>query len=82
MGRLINGRYEKGDFPMQDAVPSKTSVWKQGDHDRQRADHKRDLIKPYDSHGNLTSEFIEQYPAEAVQSYGFDPNANLELKKE
>lgn len=81
MGKLINGKYYKGDFKIADAVPTKTSVWKNSDHDRQRADHQYELIKPWNDNGTLSDEFIQQYPDEAKASYGFDPDANLELRK-
>ena len=81
MGRIVNGKYESGIFQMADAVPTKTSVWKNSDHDRQRADHQWELISPFDKNGKLSDEFINAYPEEAKASYGFDPDANLELKK-
>jgi hypothetical protein len=82
MGQIINGVYSKTNAPMQDAVPRPTSVWKQGDHARQRADHQLDLLSPFDKDGKLSDEFIQQYPDEAVASYGFNPDKNLELNNE
>lgn len=67
----ISGKYHKGTMKFAAAVPTKTSVWKQGDHDRQRADHKRDLIQPYNRDGTPNQEFIDAYPDESREIYKF-----------
>ena len=73
MGYILNGKYHTGTPNMQDAVPTQTSVWKQSDHDRQRADHKRDLIQPRNRDGTPNQEFIDAYPDESREIYKFIP---------
>jgi len=57
-----SGAYHSGTPKMVDITPQATSVWKQSDHDRQRQDHKADLVKPYLPSGDPNPEFIELYP--------------------
>jgi hypothetical protein len=66
-----DGKYHKEDVKIADAVPQKTSVWQQSDHDRQRADHKADLVNPYLPSGEPNPEFIELYPEESKEVYKF-----------
>lgn len=66
-----DGVYHKGEAKMAELVPNKTSVWKQSDHDRQRQDHKRDLIRPYNPDGTPNEEFILAYPEESKHTYKF-----------
>jgi hypothetical protein len=66
---------------MASIVPQKTSVWKQSDHDRQRADHKADLVRPYLPSGEPNPEFIELYPKESHETYGFI-KSDEEISKE
>lgn len=66
---------------MQTIVPDKTSVWKQSDHDRQRADHKAELVRPYLPNGEPNPEFISLYPEESKTTYKFIPT-DEELSKE
>lgn len=80
VGRLVNGHYEKGDFGMAGAVPSPTSVWRGSDHDRQRADHVRDMLKPHLPNGDWNPAFIEQYPGEAEASWGWKPPESEDLR--
>lgn len=68
-----DGNYQRGHIPLADATPQKTTVWKQSDHDRQRTDHREDLIKPYLPNGEPNPEFINQYPEESKTIYGFIP---------
>ena len=76
-----SGQYHTGTAKIASMVPQKTSVWKQGDHDRQRADHKQDLIKPYLPNGEPNPEFIEQYREESIHIYKFIPT-DEQLSKE
>lgn len=76
-----DGVYHKGDVKMNDIVPQATSVWKQSDHDRQRADHKADLVRPYLPTGEPNPEFIELYPDESKTVYKFIPT-DEEISKE
>lgn len=77
-----HGNYHADDAKLPEVTPTKTSVWKHADHDRQRRDHAKELIRPWLPDGTLNPEFIAQYPEEAKESYGFNPDANLELTKE
>lgn len=52
-------------------VPQRTSVYKASDHDRQRADHKADLINPYNRDGTPSEEFIDLYPTESEETFHF-----------
>lgn len=58
---------------MQNAVPAQTSVWRQGDHDRQRKDHQQDLINPFNRDGTPSEEFKSAYPDESKEVYKFLP---------
>jgi hypothetical protein len=60
-----DGKFYAGQPKMANIVPQATSVWKQGDHDRQRADHKGDLVRPYLPSGEPNPEFISLYPEES-----------------
>lgn len=68
-----SGKYHKENLPLADSLPSPTSVFKQADHDRQRADHKQDLIRPYNLDGTPNEEFISAYPLESQEVYKFIP---------
>lgn len=82
MGYIDNkGKYHKGTLVVADSLPSPTSVWKQSDHDRQRADHKRDLVNPYNRDGTPNEAFIEAYPEESKEVYKFI-KTDEELAKE
>lgn len=69
-----DGQYHRENIPINDVVPQKTSVWKQSDHDRQRADHKMELIPPYLPSGEPNPAFIEAYPEESKEVYKFIPS--------
>jgi hypothetical protein len=66
-----DGKFYSGMPRMADITPDKTSVWKQSDHDRQRADHKAELVRPYLPSGEPNPEFIELYPEESKHTYKF-----------
>lgn len=66
-----DGQYYSGQPKMASMVPDRTTVWKQSDHDRQRADHKSELIRPFNPDGTPNQEFIEQYPDLAENTYHF-----------
>jgi hypothetical protein len=76
-----DGKFYSGQPKMASIVPQKTSVWKQSDHDRQRADHKADLVRPYLPSGEPNPEFIELYPKESHETYGFI-KSDEEISKE
>ena len=70
MGAVINGKY----YPDEKVRPQdkSTSVWKQGEHARQRKDHARDIVQPYKG-GRVNPEFMEAFPVESREDYGFLP---------
>jgi hypothetical protein len=76
-----DGKYHKGNVPINDFIPTKTSVWKQSDHDRQRMDHKKDLVRPYLPDGEPNPEFISLYPEESKHTYKFI-KSDEEISKE
>lgn len=76
-----DGKFYEGQPKMVELVQERTSVWKHSDHDRQRADHKADLLRPYLPNGDPNPEFIEQYPEESKTTYKFIPT-DEELSKE
>jgi hypothetical protein len=76
-----DGKYYSGTPKMAQIVPQPTSVWKQSDHDRQRQDHKGELLRPYLPDGTPNPEFIELYPEESKHTYKFIPT-DEEIAKE
>jgi hypothetical protein len=66
-----DGKFYTGQPKMASMVPQATSVWKAADHDRQRADHKADLVRPYLPSGEPNPEFIALYPEESINTYHF-----------
>lgn len=66
-----DGKFYAGSPQMAQIVPQPTSIWKQSDHDRQRADHKGDLVRPYLPTGEPNPEFVELYPEESINTYKF-----------
>lgn len=64
-----SGQYHRENATMDAALPQRTSVWKQADHDRQRADHAAELVQPRLSNGQPNPEFIRLYPDEAKNTY-------------
>lgn len=75
------GMYNEGEPKMAELVTERSVNWKQGDHDRQRQDHKADLIRPYLANGDPNPEFIQQYPEESKHVYHFIPDDD-EIAKE
>lgn len=80
MSYILNGHYHKDNPPMDASVPRPTSVWKHSDHDRQRADHKRDMLRPHNPDGTWSDEFLQQYPGEAEASWGWKPPEQEDLR--
>lgn len=72
MGYITDdGVYHEGSPSLPDMVVERSVNWKQGDHDRQRQDHKVDLIRPYLPSGEPNPEFIAMYPVESQEVYHF-----------
>lgn len=67
------GKYYKDSPTMQTVVPQATSVWKNSDHDRQRADHAWELVQPYLRNGEVNPEFLTAYPDESREMYELLP---------
>lgn len=66
-----DGTYYPGKPKMASMVPDRSTVWKHSDHDRQRQEHKAELLRPYLPNGDPNPEFIEQYPEESINTYHF-----------
>ena len=63
------GNYHKEIPDVSKLRNTTASTDKEYDHDRQRENHRRDLLQPY-KNGEPNPEFIQQYPEES-KSYGF-----------
>jgi hypothetical protein len=66
-----DGKFYSGQATLASLVPQKTSVWKHADHDRQRREHRGDLVRPFLSNGEPNPAFIELYPQESINTYHF-----------
>lgn len=78
MGYILDGKYHKGEPPVSDLQSKQQSTYKQHDHNRQRQDHSREIIQPFDRTGKPNPDFIQAYPEES-KGYGFLPK-DEELK--
>lgn len=76
-----DGKYYSGQPRMAEMIPERNTIWKQSDHDRQRQDHKGELIRPYNNDGTANEDFIEQYPEESKDIYKFIPT-DEEIERE
>lgn len=79
MGYIVDGKYYKGIPPVGKLSFKQQSTYKDHDHNRQRKDHARELVQPYDRNGKPNDKFIEAWPSESKE-YGFTPSDD-ELKK-
>jgi hypothetical protein len=68
-GYIVNGVYMKKSVDPAAAIETDSITYKSSNQDRQREEHRRDLIQPYKD-GRPNEEFIMQYPEEA-KNYGF-----------
>lgn len=64
-----HGVYHKGKVDPKDLIDIEQSTYKDANHDKQRREHRRDLIQPYKD-GKPNPEFIDVYRDESIQ-YGF-----------
>jgi hypothetical protein len=72
-GYIKNGVYYRAEkVPIDKLVIPQQSMFKQGDHARQRFDHSAEILQPYDHNGKPNPKFIEASP-EAAEDYGFLP---------
>jgi hypothetical protein len=69
-GYILNGVYYDQLPDVESLRETHATTDKQYSHDRQRENHRRDLLQPY-VNGHPNPEFIEQYPKEAKE-YGFN----------
>lgn len=71
MGQIINGTY----YPMKDdsILDGQTIVYKQASHAQQRKDNARNIVQPY-RNGKPNPDFLEAFPKESKEVYGFLPN--------
>ena len=68
-GYIKNGKYIKGSVDPSKLIDHEQVTYKEASHDKQRREHRKDLIQPYKD-GKPNAEFIQQYPTES-QEYGF-----------
>ena len=65
-----DGKYRK-ETPDPSQLKTDHSVTeKEWSHDRQREYHRKDMLQPY-KNGQPNPAFIEQYPQESKETYGF-----------
>ena len=70
MGQIVGGIYTPGKVDVSKLRNNRTTVWKQGDHKRQRNDFASEVVQPYNRDGTPNPAFIDNYPEESVD-YGF-----------
>lgn len=64
------GTYHKEVPDMESLRNEHSSTEKEWSHDRQRESHRKDMLQPY-KNGQANPAFIEQYPQESKEVYGF-----------
>ncbi len=69
-GYILDGIYYTDNQDPAATIESDSSTYKAYGRDRQRENHRRDMIQPYKD-GKLNPEFIQEYPKEA-RDYGFN----------
>lgn len=80
-GYVLNGVYHRAEpAPLKKMVKTQQTMFKQGDHAKQRFDHGAEILQPYDVFGKPNEKFIEAYP-EAAMEYGFVPRSEPEPPK-
>lgn len=67
-----DGKYHKESAEVGMFVLPMQSTYRQHSRDRQREDHRADLLQPYLRDGSPNPEFISVYPEES-KAYGFIP---------
>lgn len=73
-GYILNGVYHKvEEVPLSKMVRTQQSMYKQGDHARQRFDHAGEILQPHTIDGKPNPKFIEAFPS-AAMDYGFLPD--------
>ena len=69
-GYILNGQYYDSLPDVEALRETHVSLEKAYSHDRQREEHRRDLIQPWTRDGKPNPEFVSEYPEEA-RNYGF-----------
>lgn len=64
-GYILDGVYHPDDPQPEALKDRRASTDKLYNHDRQREEHRRDIIQPRTSDGKPNPEFIAAYPEEA-----------------
>lgn len=67
LGYIIDGVYYSGKKDLSELREDANPTHKGWDHDRQRENHRRDIIQPF-SGNKINQEFIEQYPNESKEN--------------
>ena len=81
-GYVLNGVYHRvEEVPLNKMVRTQQTMFKQGDHAKQRFDHAAEILQPYDHKGQPNKKFIEAYP-EAAAEYGFLPKTGEQQPRE
>lgn len=70
-----NGVYHKKVPKPATMVSADQVTYKHWSHDRQREEHRGDLVQPYNRDGTPNQQFIELYPEESNE-YGMTPGEN------
>lgn len=74
-GYVKNGVYHNTEkVPIDKLVIPQQSMFKQGDHARQRFDHSAEILQPYVG-DKPNPKFIEAHP-DAAEEYGFTPRTS------
>lgn len=69
-GAVVNGTYGQFCAPcLQNQTRQDNPRSAQYSRDRDREAHEKDLIQPWDKHGNPNKDFIREYPEEAKANF-------------
>lgn len=79
-GYVLNGVYHRATAPLNQMVKTQQTMFKQGDHAKQRFDHGAEILQPRDHNGDPNPKFIEAYP-EAAAEYGFVPKEPMDVTR-
>lgn len=78
-GYIKDGVYHRAKvIPLEKIAKGQQTMYKQGDHAKQRFDHSGEILQPWTVEGKPNTKFIEAYP-DAAADYGFLPKR--EIKK-
>ena len=74
MGYILNGEYHRGEAPVDKMRTKQQSTYKSWEHNRQRKDFAREIVQPYDKNGKPNNDFIQAWPEDSKEVYGFLPS--------